>query len=142
MTMIANAMWYRTEENNDSTQSFQFGPISFTVHQLYTSVMSSLICVPPVLIITILFRKAKSRPRKKAGPMKELQKPGQITTENNNVKKADKSQSPHFRDLNSISSVGSVRHQDNDSTLEMYLTNLDDSDLDDTDDEIDIKGTY
>ena len=102
--------------------------------------MSSLICVPHVLIITILFRKAKSRPRKKVGPIKELQKPGEITTKNNNVKQGDKSQSPNFRDLDSISSLRSVRHQDNDSTLEMYLTNLDISDLDDTDDEIDIKG--
>ena len=61
MTMIANAMWYKSEDSVTSTQAISIGPISFTVHQLYTSIVSSLIVVPPMLIITIFFRKAKSR---------------------------------------------------------------------------------
>ena len=61
ITMIANAMWYKTKEDSDATRAITIGPISFTIHQLYTSLMSSLIVVPPMLIITIFFQKSKPR---------------------------------------------------------------------------------
>ena len=67
MTMISNAMWYKTESTEKSPQSLSIGPFSFTVHQLYTSIMSSLIVVPPMLMITIFFRKSKIRVRKDSG---------------------------------------------------------------------------
>ena len=132
MTMIANAMWYRTEENKDSTQSLQFGPISFTVHQLFTSIMSSLICVPPVLVITILFRKAKAKPLKKDITEKNINE----KTNDNNGRATNQSQ--QFRNLHSISSYNKDDMNDDTlSTLELYLIkelaydNISDSDDDD-----------
>ena len=131
MTMIANAMWYRTDDANDTAESFQFGPISFTVHQLYTSVMSSLICVPPVLIITILFRKAKAKPGKGGPPVMET------TTNGSDCEKAKDAnqsrESPYLRNIDSMSSIhDGSSEKDGISTLEVYLMKgesiLDDSD--------------
>ena len=58
LAMISNAMWYKTEGDTPTQSGFTIGPISFTVHELYTSFMSSLILVPPVLLITTLFSRA------------------------------------------------------------------------------------
>ena len=134
MTMIANAMWYRTEETKDSTQSFQFGPITFTVHQLYTSVMSSLICVPPVLLITILFRKAKSRPNRNISTKNEQMNSNKEFHNNNSSD--TKMYSPRFNDLKSITSdkSGDTLHRIESSA------SYDLSDLDDSDVEIEIAG--
>ena len=60
MTMIANAMWYRSDDEGGAVQAISIGPISFTITELYTSIVSSLTVVPPILIVTIFFSKSRS----------------------------------------------------------------------------------
>ena len=62
--MVSNAMWFGTGSSENNQTALVIGPISVTVHQLYTSVMSSLIIVPPVLIITFLFAKTQNSDQK------------------------------------------------------------------------------
>ena len=64
LTMVSNAMWFGTGSSENNQTALVIGPISVTVHQLYTSVMSSLIIVPPVLIITFLFAKTQNNDQK------------------------------------------------------------------------------
>ncbi|XP_078681615.1 polycystin-1-like protein 2 [Branchiostoma floridae x Branchiostoma belcheri] len=61
-TMIANAMWYQTEDNVESPAALTIGPISFTLHQMFVSVMSSLTVLPVNLIIVQIFRKTRNKP--------------------------------------------------------------------------------
>ena len=63
LTMIANAMWFRgdDEEQENNQSGLVIGPISLTVRQLYVSVMSSALVVPPVLLVTFLFAKSRQR---------------------------------------------------------------------------------
>lgn len=58
-TMIANAMFYQS--SSKTTSDIQIGPIKFTLSQLYTSFISTLIVVPTNLIIVTIFRKAKGK---------------------------------------------------------------------------------
>ncbi|XP_035665950.1 polycystic kidney disease protein 1-like 2 [Branchiostoma floridae] len=62
-TMIANAMWYKTEDNVDQTTVVNLGIVSFTLHELYVSTMTSL-CVLPVNVLLIqLFKRCKEKPQ-------------------------------------------------------------------------------
>ncbi len=70
--MIANAMFYRASDNKSSSGVIQLGPLKFTMTQLYTSVISTLIVVPVNLLIVTIFRKAKLKhhgiaPMRRAG---------------------------------------------------------------------------
>ena len=57
-TMIANAMFYKAEPS--SVQPLvQLGPLKFTMAQLFTSIIGSLIVIPVNLIVVTLFRKSK-----------------------------------------------------------------------------------
>jgi polycystin 1L2 len=56
--MVINAMWYKTDEGGTNSGTIQLGPISLSTHELYTSTMSSLILVPPILLISLLFGKS------------------------------------------------------------------------------------
>lgn len=57
-TMIANAMFYKAEPS--SVQPLvKLGPIKFTMAQLFTSIIGSLIVIPVNLIVVTLFRKSK-----------------------------------------------------------------------------------
>ena len=100
MTMIANAMWYRTEETNDSTQSFQFGPITFTVHQLNRNI---------------------STKNEQMNSNKEFHNSNSSDT---------KMYSPRFNDLKSITSdkSGDTLHRI-ESSASYDLSDLDDSDV-------------
>ena len=79
LTMVSNAMWYRIpaedtnganggdtsgDESSEVDDGIQIGPIRITVQELYTSIMSSLIVVPPVMIITLLFSRSAPKPEK------------------------------------------------------------------------------
>ena len=64
LTMVTNAMFFGTGDDQTPQSAFQIGPFSVTVHQVYTSVASSLIVVPPLLIITTLFAKSADKPKK------------------------------------------------------------------------------
>ncbi|XP_078600531.1 polycystin-1-like protein 3 [Branchiostoma floridae x Branchiostoma japonicum] len=63
-TMIANAMWYQTEDKVESPSALTIGPISFTLHQMYVSVMSSLTVLPVNVVIVQIFRKTRNKPDK------------------------------------------------------------------------------
>ena len=65
LTMIANAMWYRTDGQTATQNALNIGPISISVHEIYTSVMSSLTIVPPTLLIVFIFTKSRQRPQTK-----------------------------------------------------------------------------
>ncbi|XP_066301956.1 polycystin-1-like protein 2 [Branchiostoma lanceolatum] len=69
-TMIANAMWYRTDDNVGTTTSLRLGPFEFTLHQLYVSVMSTLTVVPVNVALVQIFR--TSRPKHKEERDKQL----------------------------------------------------------------------
>ncbi|CAD5124264.1 DgyrCDS12559 [Dimorphilus gyrociliatus] len=60
-TMIANAMWYRTDEQVKSDQAIILGPIILSVSTLYVSVIGNLTVVPINIIIVQIFRKSKSK---------------------------------------------------------------------------------
>lgn len=63
---------YGTESSAGTTQAaFTIGPVSFTTHELYTSFMSSVLLVPPIILITLLFAKAGSKPTKDEGSAQE-----------------------------------------------------------------------
>ena len=64
LTMVSNAMWFGTGDSESKQVAFTFGPISLTIHQLYTSVMSSLIVVPPIILITMIFAKSEAKESK------------------------------------------------------------------------------
>lgn len=56
LTMIANAMWYRGSGDQSSVDNaIVIGPITVSSYDIYASIVSSLIVVPPILIITQLF---------------------------------------------------------------------------------------
>lgn len=60
LAMITNCMFYKdAAEQEPSTQAIHIGPISITGTQMYNSIISSLIVFPPILIITIIFSKAR-----------------------------------------------------------------------------------
>ena len=62
--MIANAMWFRTDSDVTAQNAFSFGPFSFSVHEVYTSFMSSLTIVPVSLAIVMMFTKSAPKPDK------------------------------------------------------------------------------
>ncbi|XP_021359195.1 uncharacterized protein LOC110454143 [Mizuhopecten yessoensis] len=63
-TMVANAMFYRTEDNVENKESFVIGPIEFSLSGLYISFISSLVVLPVNLIIDNIFRKTRPRQNK------------------------------------------------------------------------------
>ena len=58
LTMISNAMFFGSGDNETDQVAFQMGPISMTIQQLYTSIVSSFIIVPPIILITTFFAKS------------------------------------------------------------------------------------
>ena len=61
LTMVTNAMWFGTGDSGAPQSAFQIGPFSLTVHMLYTSIASSVIVVPPLLLITWLFANSSEK---------------------------------------------------------------------------------
>ncbi|KAK0049118.1 polycystin-1 isoform X2, partial [Biomphalaria pfeifferi] len=63
MTMLTNAMFYRSENNssNQASLSFSFGPFSLSVSQIFIGFISNIIVFPVNFLIVFLFRKAKPR---------------------------------------------------------------------------------
>ncbi|XP_066271638.1 polycystin-1-like protein 2 [Branchiostoma lanceolatum] len=59
-TMVSNAMWYKTDDNLQTT-TLKLGPISFTLHDLYVSVMTSVTVVPINLLLIQLFKRCKPK---------------------------------------------------------------------------------
>ncbi|KAI8489900.1 hypothetical protein Bbelb_322610 [Branchiostoma belcheri] len=71
-TMIANAMWYRTDDNVGTTTSLRLGPLEFTLHQLWVSVMSTLTVIPVNVMLVQIFR--STRPKDKEERDKHLER--------------------------------------------------------------------
>ena len=61
LTMVSNAMFYGTGSDDTDKSAFTIGPLSVTIQQLYTSIASSIITVPPILIITTCFSKTRQQ---------------------------------------------------------------------------------
>ncbi len=63
-TMIANAMFYRSDDNVEQVHEISVGPLSFGVHQLWVSFASSMVVIPVNVLIDQLFRKSIPKPNK------------------------------------------------------------------------------
>ena len=61
LTMIANAMWYRSEDTA-SDQVIKIGPVILSVVQLYISLMSNLVIFPASIVIVMFFQKSRPKP--------------------------------------------------------------------------------
>ena len=64
LMMITNAMFYGRGNETGNQAAIVIGPIRITIILLYTSIISGLIVVPPMLLITAIFTRAKPRPKK------------------------------------------------------------------------------
>ena len=65
LTMIANCMFFRdASEKEDNVESLNIGPLSFTMQQLFISIVSTCIVFPPSLFVVTIFKKVK--PKKNA----------------------------------------------------------------------------
>ncbi|KAK3090847.1 hypothetical protein FSP39_015186 [Pinctada imbricata] len=64
MTMITNAMWFKGENDDktDNSQTLKFGPVSFSMQQLFISFASTMLVFPVNFILMTFFRKC--RPKK------------------------------------------------------------------------------
>ncbi|KAK7505245.1 hypothetical protein BaRGS_00003407 [Batillaria attramentaria] len=69
-SMLANAMFYRTDDDASETTSqtsvLRLGPFTLSPQQLFIGVVSNLIVFPVNLIIITLFRKARPRTKRPA----------------------------------------------------------------------------
>lgn len=65
MTMIANAMWYKTEDTVESPRNVHLGPFTFTPQQLFISLASSVVSIPVSVLIIFLFRKSRPKTKKR-----------------------------------------------------------------------------
>lgn len=61
MSMLASAMFYQAEENAKSGQGYRLGPFKFTTHEMYISLVTSLIVLPVNILIDQLFRRSKPK---------------------------------------------------------------------------------
>ena len=61
LMMITNAMFYGRSSATGNQAAIVIGPIRMTIMQLYTSIISSAIAVPPMLVITTIFTRARPR---------------------------------------------------------------------------------
>ncbi|XP_078695243.1 polycystin-1-like protein 2 [Branchiostoma floridae x Branchiostoma belcheri] len=60
-TMVSNAMWYETEKNVKTVHAITIGSLTFTWHQLYVSIMSTLVIFPVNIVLVTLFRKIRPK---------------------------------------------------------------------------------
>ncbi|PAA59473.1 hypothetical protein BOX15_Mlig010540g1 [Macrostomum lignano] len=61
LTMITNAMFFKSSDNLEKRTGITIGPITFTLDQLFISVVSTLIVFPPSIIIITFFKKCKAK---------------------------------------------------------------------------------
>lgn len=62
MSMLASAMFYQADGTVKVAQGYRLGPFKFTTHEMYISVITSIVVLPINILIDQLFR--RSRPRK------------------------------------------------------------------------------
>ena len=68
LMMITNAMWFGRGNETGNQAAIVLGPFSITVMQVYVSLMSSVIVVPPIFIATTIFTRAAERKKKSVHP--------------------------------------------------------------------------
>ena len=61
LTMVADAMFYGTGSDDTAKSALTIGPISITVQEIYTSIASSIVVVPPIILITTIFAKTNTQ---------------------------------------------------------------------------------
>nr|XP_006820685.1 PREDICTED: polycystic kidney disease protein 1-like 2-like [Saccoglossus kowalevskii] len=61
--MISNCMFFRSDDEKVQTTDklFTLGPLQFSLKELYVSVVSSLIVLPPSILLVQLFRKSRAK---------------------------------------------------------------------------------
>ncbi|KAK3090330.1 hypothetical protein FSP39_010980 [Pinctada imbricata] len=60
--MIANAMFFRSSSEEVNPNEVQIGILRFSMSILFISIIGILITTPPILIVTIIFKKCKPKP--------------------------------------------------------------------------------
>ncbi|XP_069123236.1 polycystin family receptor for egg jelly-like isoform X2 [Argopecten irradians] len=73
LTMISNAMFFRSESDQVTPNSVSLGFLRFSLTTVYVSFIGIIITTPPILLVTYIFKKAKPTfPKtKKIDPKKE-----------------------------------------------------------------------
>ncbi|XP_071106159.1 polycystin family receptor for egg jelly-like [Haliotis cracherodii] len=64
-TMLADAMFYKTEGKHDAAYSFTLGPLKFSLNELYVSFVSSIVVLPVNILIDQIFRRCKTKTNSK-----------------------------------------------------------------------------
>ncbi|KAL5018310.1 hypothetical protein ScPMuIL_004032 [Solemya velum] len=57
--MIANAMFFKSGDNVIKPDQVTLGPIRFSMDNLFVSIVGILITTPPIVLVTVFFRKAR-----------------------------------------------------------------------------------
>ncbi|XP_066283602.1 polycystin-1-like protein 2 [Branchiostoma lanceolatum] len=65
VSMVSSAMWLSEENATQVVQAVSLGPFSFTLNTVYTGIMTSITCLPVVMVIVLLFQ--YSRPSNNGG---------------------------------------------------------------------------
>ncbi|XP_078610884.1 polycystin-1-like protein 2 [Branchiostoma floridae x Branchiostoma japonicum] len=63
VSMVSSAMWLGDETKTQVVQGFSLGPFSFTLNGVYTGMMTSITCLPVIMVIVLLYQ--YSRPSNK-----------------------------------------------------------------------------
>lgn len=63
LAMIANCMLFKSASDETNPNGIKIGPITITPTQITNSIISSVIVIPPVIIITMCFSKSKPNPK-------------------------------------------------------------------------------
>uniref|UniRef100_A0A1I8G9Y8 PLAT domain-containing protein n=1 Tax=Macrostomum lignano TaxID=282301 RepID=A0A1I8G9Y8_9PLAT len=63
-TMMVNLMFYGQSKHVESPQLIEFGPIKLTAHSIYLATVSSLIILPINVLIVVLFKNRRNKPKK------------------------------------------------------------------------------
>ncbi|XP_078692236.1 polycystin-1-like protein 2 isoform X2 [Branchiostoma floridae x Branchiostoma belcheri] len=56
VSMVSSAMWLKDEIETQVVQGFSLGPFSFTLNGVYTGFMTSITCLPVIMVIVLLFQ--------------------------------------------------------------------------------------
>ncbi|KAK3089545.1 hypothetical protein FSP39_004480 [Pinctada imbricata] len=64
LTMISNAMFFRSSDDNASADTVSMGGLKFSFSIFFVSIIGILITTPPIVIVTMIFKKCKPKPIK------------------------------------------------------------------------------
>ena len=56
LSMVTSAMYYGTEDNVEKPGVLRLGPFTFSYQELWVSLVSAVIAVPPLLVVIQIFR--------------------------------------------------------------------------------------